>query len=79
MSRGVKILVGILGGLLLLGLVALLVSILLFWPVRSSGPALGAEVGLSSPASVYCKQQAGRLEMDTAAFCNQDQETRRTS
>jgi putative hemolysin len=70
MSRGVKILIGIVAGLLLVGLIGVVVCTLLSAPVRSSGAVdtmNSAEVGLPNPASVYCEEQGGRLEIRTAA------------
>ncbi len=62
MSHGLKMVLGNAGGLLLLGL------------VRSSVPEPVSEAtmspdgaGLPNPASAYCEQQAGRLEIRTAA------------
>jgi putative hemolysin len=73
MRRGVRILLGIVGGLLLACLVGLLVFYVLFVPVRSSGPNQEPEVtvapdgiGLPNPASAYCEEQGGRLDMRTA-------------
>jgi putative hemolysin len=67
MSRAVKIILSILGTLLLVGLVAVLVLVLLFSPVRSSEPQPGDEAGLPNPASVYCEEHGGRLEICSAA------------
>jgi putative hemolysin len=74
MSRGVKILVGIVGALLFVGLIGVVMCTLLSAPARSSGvepSAEGAEesagVGLPNPASVYCEEQGGKLEIRTAA------------
>jgi putative hemolysin len=67
MSRAVKIVVSILGALLLVGLVTALVLVLLFSPVRSSESQPGGEAGLPNPASVYCEEHGGRLEIRSAA------------
>ena len=74
MSRGVKIGIVIVSGLLLVGLVGFLACEVLFAPVRASGPDGGAEAtattgetGLPNPASVYCEEQGGRVEIRTAA------------
>ena len=67
MSRAVKIFWSILGALFLVGLVAVLVLVLLFSPVRSSEPQPGGEAGLPSPASVYCEEHGGSLEIHSVA------------
>jgi putative hemolysin len=72
MSRGVKILVGIVGGLLLLVLIGMVLCTILSAPVRSSGPEPEATAepcgaGLANPASVYCEEQGGRVEIRTAS------------
>jgi len=74
MSRGVKILIGIVGTLLLVFLIGVALCTLLSAPVRSTGPESGAEasnssaeVGLPNPAAVYCEEQGGRVEIRTAA------------
>ena len=72
MSRGVKILVGIVGGLVLLVLIGMMLCTILSAPVRSSGPKPEATAepggaGLANPAAVYCEEQGGRLEIRTAA------------
>jgi putative hemolysin len=72
MSRGVKILVGIVGGLVLVGLIGVVACTILSAPVRSSGrePEATAEpggAGLANPAAVYCEEQGGRVEIRTAA------------
>jgi len=74
MSRGVKIGIGIVSGLLLVCLVGFLACEVLFAPDRASGPQAGAEAtatpgetGLPNPASVYCEEQGGRVEIRTAA------------
>jgi putative hemolysin len=71
MSRGVKILVGIVGGLVLLVLIGMVLCTILSAPVRSSGPepeatAEAGGVGMPNPASVYCEEQGGRVEIRTA-------------
>ena len=67
MSRTVKITLRFLGVLLLVGLVAVLVLVLLFSPVRSSERQPGGEAGLPNPASVYCEGYGGSLELRSAA------------
>ncbi len=72
MSRGVKILVGIVGGLVLLVLIGMVLCTVLSAPVRSSGPEPEATAepggaGLANPAAVYCEEQGGRVEIRTAA------------
>jgi inhibitor of cysteine peptidase len=67
MSRAVKIILGILGALLLVGLVAVLVLVLLFSPTSSSEPQPGGEASLPNPASVYCQENGGRWELRSAA------------
>jgi putative hemolysin len=74
MSRGVKIFLSVVGGLLLVGLIGLLVFLPLFAPVRSSAPGPESEAtagpggaGLPNPASIYCEEQGGRLEIRAAA------------
>jgi putative hemolysin len=72
MSRGVKILVGIVGGLVLLVLIGMVLCTTLSAPARSSGPEPKATAepggaGLPNPAAVYCEQQGGRVEIRTAA------------
>jgi putative hemolysin len=66
MSRGVKILVGIVGGLVLVVLIGVVLCTLLSAPARSSDVDSGG-AGLPNPASVYCKEQGGKLEIRTAA------------
>jgi putative hemolysin len=74
MNHGAKILVGIVGALLLVGLIGVVVCTLLSAPARSSGPGPEPEAtvdpsgaGLANPASVYCEEQGGRVEIRTAA------------
>ncbi|HSR29712.1 MAG TPA: DUF333 domain-containing protein [Anaerolineae bacterium] len=74
MSRGVKILIGVVGGLLLVSLIGVVVCTLLSAPARSSGPGPASEAtagpdgaGLPNPASIYCEEQGGKLEIRTAA------------
>jgi putative hemolysin len=74
MSRGVKILIGIVGTLLLAFLIGVVMCELVFAPVGSTGPESGeeassssAEVGLPNPAAVYCEEQGGRVEIRTDA------------
>jgi putative hemolysin len=74
MSRGVKILVGIVGGLVLLVLIGMVLCTILSAPVRSSGPEPASEAtagpdgaSLPNPAAVYCEEQGGRVELRTAA------------
>jgi putative hemolysin len=74
MNRGVKILIGFVAGLLLVGLIGVVVCTLLSAPARSSGPGPQSEAtsepdgaGLPNPASVYCEEQGGRLEIRAAA------------
>ncbi len=74
MSRGVKILVGVVGGLVLVCLIGVVMCTLLSAPARSSAAEPGAEgsmnsaeVGLPNPASAYCEEQQGRLEVRSAA------------
>lgn len=72
MSRGVKILVGIVGGLVLLVLIGMVLCTTLSAPVRSSGPepeatAEPSGAGLANPAAVYCEEQGGRVEIRTAS------------
>lgn len=70
MSRGVKIGLSIVGGLLLVCLVGFLACEVLFAPVRASGPEANSspdKAGLPNPASVYCEEQGGRVEVRTAA------------
>jgi putative hemolysin len=74
MSRGVKILISIVGVLLLVVLIGVVVCTVLSAPARSSEPGSesGATTGpgdarLPNPASVYCEEQGGRLEIRTAA------------
>jgi putative hemolysin len=74
MSRGVKILIGIVAGLLLVSLIGVVVCTLLSAPVRSSGPWPESEATaqpggarLPNPASVYCEEHGGSLEIRSAA------------
>ena len=74
MSRGVKILIGIVGGLLLVGLIGVVLCTVLSAPARSSGPGPVPEAtaqpggaGMPNPAAVYCEEQGGRVEIRTAA------------
>ena len=67
MSRAIKIILSILGALLLVGLVAVLVLAFQFSPVRSSEPQPEGEAGLPNPASVYCEEHGGSLEIRPAA------------
>ena len=67
MSRAVKIMSSILGALLLVGLVAVLVLVLLLSPVRSAEPQPGDDAGLPNPASLYCEEHGGSLELRSAA------------
>jgi putative hemolysin len=67
MSRAVKIILSILGALFLMGLVAVLVLVLLFSPVRSSELQPEGEAGLPNPASVYCEEHGSSLEIRSAA------------
>ena len=74
MSRGVKLLIGIVVGLLFLSLIGVVVCTLLSAPARSFGPGPASEAtaeldgaGLPNPASVYCEEQGGKLEIRTAA------------
>jgi putative hemolysin len=70
MKRGVKILAGIVGALLLVGLIGVVVCTLLSAPARSSGPEPAGSpgsAGLPNPAAVYCEEQGGRVENRTAA------------
>jgi putative hemolysin len=67
MSRAVKIILGILGALLLVGLVAVLVLVLLFSPTSSSEPQPGGGASLPNPASLYCEEHGGSLEIRSTA------------
>ena len=64
MNRGVKILVAIVGGLVLLVLIGMVLCTVLSAPVRSSGPEPEATAepggaGLANPAAAYCEEQGG--------------------
>jgi putative hemolysin len=74
MSRGVKILIGIVATLVLVFLIGAVLCTVVFAPVRSTGAESGAEIigsseeiGLPNPAAVYCEEQGGRVEIRTAA------------
>lgn len=74
MSRGVKIVIGIVGILSLVFLIGVVLCTLLSAPVRSTGSESGAEgsnssaeVSLPNPAAVYCEEQGGTVEIRTAA------------
>jgi putative hemolysin len=74
MSRGVKILIGIVGVLVLVFLIGAVLCTLVFAPVRSTGAEATAEitssseeVGLPNPAAAYCEEQGGRVEIRTAS------------
>lgn len=66
MSRGIKILIGVVGVLVVVVLIGAVLCTLLSAPARSSGPESG-EVGLPNPASVYCEEQGGKVEIRTDA------------
>jgi putative hemolysin len=66
MSRSIRVVVGVVGGLLLAGLAGLLVLNALYRPVRSSGPQPD-RAWMPNPASAYCEAQGGRIEMRTTA------------
>jgi putative hemolysin len=65
-SRGIKILIGVVGALVVLFLIGAVLCTLLSAPVRSSEPESG-EAGLPNPASVYCEEQGGSVEIRTDA------------
>jgi putative hemolysin len=74
MNRGIKILIGVVGVLVLVLLIGVVLCTLLSAPARSSGPWPESEAtvepgdaGLPNPASVYCEEQGGRVENRTAA------------
>jgi len=74
MNHNIKVVLKILGGLLLAGLVGLLVFYVLFTPVSSSGPKPASEAtaspdsaGLPNPASAYCEEHDGTLEIRSAS------------
>jgi putative hemolysin len=70
MSRGVRVVLGIVGGLLLAGLAGVLVLNALYRPVRSSGPQPAVTpdgAWMPNPASAYCEEQGGRIEVRTTA------------
>jgi putative hemolysin len=67
MSRAVKILMGIVGTVLLVVLIGVVVCTVLFAPVRSSETEPGGEASLPNPASVYCEEQGGSLEIRSTA------------
>ncbi|MGC9333853.1 MAG: putative hemolysin [Anaerolineae bacterium] len=67
MNKQLKIVLGIVGGLLLVGLAAVVVVWLLLAPAgsTSSEPTVGPGAELPNPASAYCEEQGGRLEIRT--------------
>jgi putative hemolysin len=74
MNRGIKILIGVVGVLVLVFLIGVVLCTLISAPARSSGPGPASEAaaepdgaGLPNPASVYCEEQGGRLEIRTTA------------
>ena len=70
MSQHMKVILRIAGGLLLVGLVSLLVFYVLYAPVCSSGPEPAAtpdSAWMPNPASAYCEEQGGRIEIRTTA------------
>ena len=74
MNYSIKVVLKIVGGFLLTGLVGLLFLYALFAPVSSSGPKPTSEAtegpgsaGLPNPASAYCEEQGGKLEIRTAS------------
>ena len=66
MSRGIKIVIGVVGALVVVFLIGAVLCTLLSAPVRSSEPEPG-EAGLPNPASAYCEEQGGQVEIRTDA------------
>jgi len=64
MSRGIKILISIVGVLVLVFLIGAVLCTLLSAPARSSDVDFG-KAGLPNPASVYCEEQGGKVEIRT--------------
>jgi putative hemolysin len=72
MSRGLRILVGVVGGLVLVVLIGVVVCTILSAPVRSTGPEAAANAepggaGMPNPAAVYCEEQGGTVDVRTDA------------
>jgi putative hemolysin len=74
MNHSVKIILGIAVGLLLISTAGLVLLFALFAPVRSSGPgnepeatARSGGAALPNPASAYCEDYGGKLEIRTTA------------
>lgn len=70
MSYGMKLFLGIAGGVILAGLIALVVFFALFNPFRSSGlePAATFDgAGMANPAAVHCEEHGGKVEVRAAA------------
>jgi putative hemolysin len=65
-NRGIRVLLFVLGGLLLVGLIGVLVFLLVLAPARSSKADPVPAPGLPNPASAFCEEQGGRLEIRTA-------------
>ncbi len=70
MSSGMKVFLGIVGGVILACLIGLVLLFALFSPGRLSGlePAATFDgAGMANPAAVHCEEHGGKVEVRAAA------------
>ncbi len=70
MSNGMKVVVGIAGGIVLAGLIGVILFFALFYPVHWSWlePATTRDnAGMANPAAVHCEEHGGTVEIRATA------------